>query len=444
MRSEFLLHSWKRYPEAPKPNALGLSEVLWNFARVEHIDSSEMGLEGALISRQNVTLQISKFKQIGLGPLRESEDSLRVLPAEHLRLLLKAGDLLAFRETKEFELQIWLLAPSQAPALFKNKPQEKLLAWNQFRQEVRDFFLTQNFVEAQTPSLVVCPGTEPYLEPFSTEYRQGRNRKTWTLPTSPELHLKKLLAADMGPLFEIKTCFRNGEVTPHHHFEFTMLEWYRPFANLDEIAADLQNLVTKVFALRAEAESFSTHFEVKTMRQVFRDYLNVDLKPDSSIDEYRSWAAKAQIETSPTDSHSDLFHRLFSFAIEPRLPKKIPFLIRDFPPFQAAYSRLTEEGWADRFELYWQGLELANAFHELNDPEVQNQRMKQDLEHRKHLQKSELQLDADFLQSLNYGMPPSGGIALGMDRLFMIWQNLEKIQDVHPFTELQIKSLNLD
>lgn len=290
---------------------------------------------------------------------------------------------------------------------------ESAKKWHDFIRAVRDFFNGQGFLETLTPSLVTNPGMEPELEPFATEFRNGRQRRRLFLPTSPELHLKQILAAGFTEIFEIKSCFRNEEVTEHHQPEFQMLEWYRAYATLASIEKDLVNLlriVTKNANLPVErasiAELFETHFKFK-------------LTPETTREELVILARSQNIETTSDDSWNDVFHRLFVTKIELELGLKAPLVIYNFPPSQAALARLTPDGWADRFELFWNGLEIANAFHELNDPTEQLKRFEADQKRRIERGRTPLEIDQNFMQSLEAGLPPSAGIALGLDRLFM-------------------------
>jgi lysyl-tRNA synthetase class 2 len=267
---------------------------------------------------------------------------------------------------------------------------------------------------------------------FSTELTKGQKRKKVYLPTSPELHLKKALALGYGPLFEIKNCFRNDEISEHHEPEFTMLEWYRPFSDLSAIAEDAEKLLQFV--------SGQPRLKLKktSMPELFREHLQFELQANTGVQELAQLAQKVGVKLSASEPIDDVFNRLFIERIEPKLPADQPLLVQDFPPYLAAYSRLTEKGWADRFEIYWQGMELANAFHELNDPVLQEQRMREDLQKKSSLGKPTPDLDEEFLQALRFGLPPSGGIALGVERLFMALTQRKTIQEckVFPYSRL--------
>lgn len=285
--------------------------------------------------------------------------------------------------------------------------------WHDYIRAVRDFFNERGFLETLTPSLVTNPGMEPELEPFATEFRNGRQRQRLFLPTSPELHLKQILAAGFTEVFEIKSCFRNEEVTEHHQPEFQMLEWYRAYATLKSIEKDLVELVQTV------AKNKNLKVERASIAELFEKYFSFKLTPETSREELIELAKAQKIETTPDDSWNDIFHRLFVSKIELQLGIKAPVVIFNFPPSQAALARLTADGWADRFELFWNGLEIANAFHELNDPKEQLKRFEADQKRRIERGRTPLEIDQNFMQALEAGLPPSAGIALGLDRLFM-------------------------
>lgn len=329
-----------------------------------------------------------------------------------------------------------LLAPSQGDYPQTRVYPDVLFAWSELQIRLRAFFQRRRFIEVNTPFLVSCPGTEVHIEPFSTEFVSGHHRERFYLPTSPELHLKKTLMLGIDRVFEIKTCFRNGEVTPIHQPEFQMLEWYRMGEPLQQIARDLEDLVRflwKSFApLRRAKNSPLPKFKMLTMAEVFRQHLQFHLTPGTSLGELQTLASQLGLSSKGYD-WNDLFHLIFVEKVESQFDPKGPLLIKDFPPSQAAYARLTPEGWADRFELYWQGMEIGNAFHEINDPRLQEERMKLDLQAKCELGRSEVLLDQEFLEMMKQGMPPCSGIAVGMDRLFMACMGLKELKEIRLF-----------
>jgi lysyl-tRNA synthetase class 2 len=326
-----------------------------------------------------------------------------------------------------------LLAPNLKPLRDELYPIKIGKRWQNLNQLIRKCFQFLEFTEVTTPSLVINPGPEPTLNAFETDFKFGSKIEKLYLPTSPELALKKMLAEGWTRIFEIKSVFRNDELTEHHQPEFTMLEWYRAYSNLDQIKKDLQGLLNYIkLHWPQPIRGFSPIQEV-TVAELFQEVLGFDLTIKTTASELFLLAKNNGVDTSPTDDFNDLFARIFTEKIEPELVPRGPTLVRNYPPSQAALARLTEEGWADRFELYWKGLEIANAFHELNDPEEQRIRLKKNSEERKNLGKKPYPDDEDFLSALESGVPPSGGIALGVDRLFMALCDLSNISGVKPF-----------
>ena len=310
-----------------------------------------------------------------------------------------------------------------------SRPDSKhILAWGPFVDRMKSHLRKIGLQEVETPTVVQNPGMEPELEPFcinSRGYRQDGTSRLLYLATSPELHLKQLLTRGYTDIYEIKTVYRKEELTPLHEPEFHMLEWYRGYANLDAIADDLNSL------LKALADINENAIQNTTIRELFR-VTGFDLKPDSTASELLNLAKRLQLHPNDNMDWNDLFHLIWIAKVEPQLPKA-PMLVRDYPPLQAALARINSFGWADRLEFYWQGIEVANAFHELNDPTEQRKRFISDQKKRVEYGRTPLDVDENFMQALEFGMPPSGGIALGVDRLFMLVQGASNLRSVRAF-----------
>ncbi len=346
--------------------------------------------------------------------------------------ILTSGDLIALSASGD----VMLITPWKTSGVYVPLPSRNLRLWSRTRRAILDFFETENFLEVQTPTLVVCPGTEPSLETFETVLRDGSRVRKRFLPTSPELHLKKALAMGWEKVFEMKTCFRNGEITEVHQPEFTMLEWYRAWQGLESLESDVVSLVEFIQReIPEEKIRIPRRVRRATMKELFGEYLDVDLTPAMNRSDYAKIAEKAGLRVTEGDGIDDLFFQLFSERIESRFDPETLMIVRDWPPFQAALARIGENGWAERFEVYWQGMELANAFHELNDPDMQRARFEEDLKKKKALGKSDIPLDEDFQRALESGLPPSAGIALGVDRLVMALFGIRRIADLRAFPE---------
>jgi lysyl-tRNA synthetase class 2 len=265
---------------------------------------------------------------------------------------------------------------------------------------IRAFFDSRGYLEVETPIMVAKPGMEPHLEPFETETIDPKgNRYRSFLITSPEYAMKKLLAAGFPRIYQLTKCFRNGEdFGGRHNPEFTMLEWYRAGADYRDLMEETEELVAA--AGKAVGRTFAWPFERLSVETAFRKYADRD--------------ALELAEDEPE------YHRIFLNEIEPRLGEDRPTFLHDYPASMAALSRTAKDPrFAERFELYIDGLEVANAFSELTDAKEQKRRLEEEREFRKKLGRNPYDLDLDFIAALESGMPESAGIALGVDRLVM-------------------------
>lgn len=340
---------------------------------------------------------------------------------------LREGDLVAVISADE----ILLLAPQRASLPARTFNPDILMQWNQYLNLLRAFFQSAGFLELKTPTLVSCPGTEPSLDVFVTEFKVGSRQHKVFLPTSPELHLKKALALGADKIFELASCFRNGEVTERHQPEFLMLEWYRAYDNLETIKKDVEQLVYSL--ANAMKQPLPRTVQSFSVAQLFKIYCDFELTPQTTKDALKALALRLGVDVHSAESIDDYFFLIFTEKIETQLPPEDLLFVEKYPPYQAALARLTKDGWGDRFEVYWKGLELANAFHELNNPEIQRMRSAEDLEKKQQLQKELVNLDEEFFQCLDAGLPPSGGIALGVERLFMALTNQKEIRNLRMF-----------
>ena len=260
---------------------------------------------------------------------------------------------------------------------------------------IRAFFDARGFTEVETPVRIPAPAPEPHIDcPPSGD---------WFLRASPELQMKKLLAAGMERIYQIGPCFRAGEKGRRHSPEFTMLEWYRANADYLDIARDAEELLAEVLK---------------------RDRVNV--QRITVREAYRRWAGWDPVEAWD----QDCFDFDMATKIEPNLPKEPLFLI-DYPAPAASLARLKADDprVAERWELYVDGIELANAFTELTDPVEQRRRFELAREERRAVGEADYPLDEKFLDALAR-MPPSGGVALGVDRLVMLACGASSIADV--------------
>ena len=331
---------------------------------------------------------------------------------------LPSGDWILAEITKKkgkYELISWKkLTDSSDPAVERISLRERE-DWLRFLSVVKDFFLRRGVRAVETPSLVECPGTEPHLIPFKTSqvFPDNKNRVRF-LPTSPEMHLKKLLCRGWTDIFEIKKCFRNGELSARHHPEFYMLEWYRAFFPLQRLARELSDLLKRL----SREDFFKGPLKpvrTKTVSELFRQYLNFPLTPNTRKKDLARLLQKHQIPFSAARGFEELFHLLFLNKIEPFFEESAPLIVWDYPLCLRGFARENKRGWADRFELYWRGFELANAFFEVTDFREQNRIFQSHLKQRK----DSVPADEELLRLMETrGLPPCSGIAVGLDRLF--------------------------
>ncbi|MFN3077468.1 MAG: EF-P lysine aminoacylase EpmA [Alphaproteobacteria bacterium] len=315
---------------------------------------------------------------------------------------------------------------------------------------VRGFFAERAFIEVETPALQPCPGLEPHIKVFETclEEPFGSRRQRLYLHTSPELAMKKLLVAGLSRIFQVARAYRNGERSPTHHPEFSMLEWYRTGADYRHLMADCEALLSAcltavgetVFRWRGVACDPTRPWEYLTVAEAFARMTGIDLlatlssPEDSDPDPTRlkAEAGRIGIASGENDRWEDVFFRVFLERIEPDLGLSVPTILYDYPAPLAALSRrkMQDPRLAERFELYVCGLELANAFSELTDPKEQRHRFLLDQALRQRLYGQTLPLDEEFLAALEWGLPECAGIALGLDRLVMLATGAETLEEV--------------
>ncbi len=300
----------------------------------------------------------------------------------------------------------------------------------------RSFFRSGGFLEVDTPSRVICPGLEPHLVAFPA----GGERH---LITSPELHLKRVLAAGAERLVEFARAFRDDEHGPWHRSEFVLIEWYRAFAGLDALQTDCESLIAACASapgIDAAAAlpgcDLSAPFERITVRDALRQATGLDIAELQDRDDLRAAVSSAGHPAAEDDTWDELFFRVWVSDVEPRLGRGRPVFVQDYPASQAALARTRRESWgevAERFELYIDGIELANAFDELNDPVEQRRRHEADRKTRRRERRPDYPLDEAFLAALESGMPPASGIAFGIDRLAALLTGTRHLDEIYPF-----------
>ena len=263
----------------------------------------------------------------------------------------------------------------------------------------RSFFAKRGVLEVDVPILsrsasidvhidlvnVVCCGSPAFLH------------------SSPEYGMKRLLSEGIGDIYQISHVFRDGEQGERHTVEFTMAEWYR-------VAFSFQQMMDETLEfIRLFLDQLPQTHETFSYRELFMKYVG---KYPSTVDERDA---------------------VYAFEVEPHLGKGILTVVKGFPQEQAALAAIGPDGLAERFEVYYQGMELANGYHELTDPNEQRRRLIEANEERKKLGKQVLPLDEELVQALSQGIPDCCGVAVGFDRLMMLRHQVEEIREISSF-----------
>ncbi|MFT4842632.1 MAG: lysyl-tRNA synthetase class 2 [Planctomycetota bacterium] len=296
----------------------------------------------------------------------------------------------------------------------------------------REFFAVRAVLEVDTPILGDGLVVESHIDPIPCQVRSGSGRpQPRHLLTSPEGPMKRLLAAGSGPIYQFAHAFRDGEQGRRHATEFTMLEWYRPGFDHHELMAEVEALVQALVPRVAE-----TTFRRRTYREIFIEGASVDPFA-TSLPELRAACERIGVPMPPNfeqGSLDDALDLLLVSHIEPTLGSPAPTFVHAYPASQAALAQVhtCDQGHAvaQRFELYIDGLELANGYHELADAAEQRRRFEQANRDREASGRDALPIDEPLITSLQNGFPACAGVALGFDRLLMVATGAKHIDDV--------------
>lgn len=292
--------------------------------------------------------------------------------------------------------------------------------------DIRAYFLAHHILEVETPLLCTNGVTDPAIEPLCVA--TGSSIETpRVLQSSPEYAMKRLLAAGSGPIYQISKAFRDGEAGSRHNPEFSMLEWYQPGFDHHQMMEQVGELVLHCLGTRA-IRRFS-------YRELFLEFLNID--PFAASTEDLEQLARARLELNFQSSDRDLWlDLLMSHLIEPAIAELGVCFVYDYPASQAALSRVVASGDVEvgqRFELYINGLELANGYCELTDEKEQRARFIADNVTRKQRGQTERPLDEFLLSAMEHGLPACSGVALGIDRLLMVVTGASDIRQLLAF-----------
>jgi lysyl-tRNA synthetase class 2 len=285
--------------------------------------------------------------------------------------------------------------------------------------QIREFFQQRSVLEVETPLLCAGTVTDPNITPITCTDR-------W-LQTSPEYAMKRLLAAGSGPIYQVCKAFRQAEAGTRHNPEFTLLEWYRPGYSLGDLIEEVGELVSGILGRR--------DWQCSSYRQLFQDYLQLDpfTVDTASLEAFSRERLDISFEPDNRDVWLDL---LLSHLIEPQLAERGLLFVYDYPATQAALARLRRDGEhvvAERFELYADGVELANGYCELTDAAEQATRFAHDNERLTHAGIAPRPVDERLLQALEHGIPACSGVALGLDRLLMVLTGAASLAEVMSF-----------
>ncbi len=282
-------------------------------------------------------------------------------------------------------------------------------------QGIRSFFLAEGFLEVQTPVVTLSPAPETHIEAVSL-------KGPGFLVTSPELFMKRLLAAGYGKIFQISPVFRSGERGRFHHPEFTILEWYRVNQDYRSLQDDCLRLLHSVWDIAATNPNLPRPLPSLRVDEPWQIYTVAD-----AFRRFAGWEPGPDVDQGRFDM--DLVEK-----VEPNLGVPRPCILKDYPANQAALARLKpgNPSVAERFELYWAGIELANGFSELTDPQEQRMRFELANAQRLAMGLSSYPPPKAFLESLRH-LPPCAGIALGIDRLVMLLTGAHGIDQVVAF-----------
>jgi len=290
---------------------------------------------------------------------------------------------------------------------------------------IRAFFDTRDVLEVDTPTLSRSGTTDRHIESFSTEFlgTAGEPSQHCYLITSPEFHMKRLLAAGAGDIYQLGTVFRQSELGAQHNPEFTLLEWYRIGWDHHQLMTEVAALINGIFVNCAGHAMLDS--EQLSYRAVFQQHAGID-PITASTENLRACAQQHGFvipdQGQGADSNDLYLDFLMSHVVQPRLGRQILSFVYEYPASQCSLARLsdTDQRVAERFELFYQGVELANGFHELTDASQQQQRFEQDNAMRVAAGQAAVPVDLHLIAALASGLPNCAGVAVGIDRLLQL------------------------
>ena len=386
--------------------------------------------------------QFPEFKALDIGDIigisgtmmktKTEEVSIRVtsfkLLAKNIRPLPEKWHGLKDIETRYRHRYLDLIVNDQARSVFQSR--------SKIMKATRDYLEAKGFMEVETPILQAIPGGAK-AEPFQTHH--NALHADLYLRVAPELYLKKLLVGGFEKVFEIGRNFRNEGISIRHNPEFTMLELYQSYADYNDMMDLTEDLITTlakdiVGKEKLEFDGKEINLKRPWKRVAFYDALKEYTGVDWRNADIAKEAKKLGVEFEKDMGDIDILDEVFDAKVQPELVN--PTFVTDYPVVMTPLAKRKEDqpDLVYRFELFIANMELANAYSELNDPLDQRQRFEAQ---REELGESEKEIDEDFLMALEYGMPPAGGLGIGLDRLVMILTGAHSIRDVVLFPQLR-------
>ena len=280
-------------------------------------------------------------------------------------------------------------------------------------------------MEVETPTLCSNTATDPSIESLSSHDRTGR---AWYLQTSPEFAMKRLLAAGSGSIYQITRAFRDGERGRHHNLEFSILEWYRVGFDHHRLLDDVDGLLDRVLGPRTSSRI--------RYREAFSRYLDLDPFTATMTELHHACESRGFASRAAAAPRDECLDYLLAAAVQPALESGRVYLL-EFPASQAALAQIRTgpPDVAERFELYIDGVEVANGYHELRDAVELRSRMQRDIETRRKTGRSAPEVDERLFAAHEAGLPACAGVAVGLDRLVMLAGRYRTLREVLAFPE---------
>ncbi|MCX8095113.1 MAG: lysine--tRNA ligase [Caldisericia bacterium] len=312
-------------------------------------------------------------------------------------------------------------------------------------KKIRDFLNELGFIEVETPMLQPIPGGAT-AKPFITFH--NALQENFYLRIAPELYLKRLIVGGFEKVYEINRNFRNEGISTIHNPEFTMLELYEAYSDYKDIMVLTENLISEVVLYvngkyELNYNGYEINFEPPWKRisykEIFEEKTKINIEKFKDINFGIDYLKKEGIELTKKPNFKNIVDEIFKEKVEKDLIN--PTIIYDFPIEMSplAKKKRDDNGWVERFEVFVRGMEIANAFSELNDPIDQKERFLEEIREKEKGDEESHYFDSDYIEALEYGMPPTGGLGIGIDRLTMIITNKESIREVILFPQLKFK-----